>query len=328
LKGSSRTHNNNDWRALPGMRYRFYTTDVFTERIFGGNPLAVFPEAQGLSAAQMQRIAGELNLSETAFVTPAGDLTHTRRVRIFTPRIELPFAGHPTIGTAYVLAAIGQAALGDEGTQMTLEENVGLVRVDVQARDGLPVSARLWAAQLPVFGPPTPGRAELARLLSLEVEALAAGPLDPQAVSCGVPFTFIPLRDREALGRARLDLGAWKQLLSDFWAPHVYCLALDPELEGSDLRVRMFAPAMGIEEDPATGAAATALAGYLGRRAAQPDGTLRWVVEQGFEMGRPSLLEVEADKRDGEITAVRVGGKCVIVSQGVMEVPEERDADA
>ncbi len=309
------------------MRYAFYTVDVFSEQIFGGNPLAVFPEAQGLSPRRMQQIAGELNLSETAFVFPADDPANTCRLRIFTPQIELPFAGHPTIGTAYVLAAIGQAALGDECTHMTLEENVGLVRVDVQARDGLPVSARLWAAQLPVFGPPPPGKAELARLLSLEVEALAAGPLDPQAVSCGVPFTFIPLRDREALGRARLDVAEWQRLLKDFWAPHVYCLALDPELDGYDLRVRMFAPAMGIVEDPATGAAATALAGYLGSREAQPDGTLRWVVEQGFEMGRPSLLEVEADKRDGEIVAVRVGGKCVMVSEGVMEVPEERDAD-
>jgi trans-2,3-dihydro-3-hydroxyanthranilate isomerase len=305
------------------MSYQFYTVDVFTDQIFGGNPLAVFPEAQGLSTAQMQRIAGELNLSETAFVFPAEDPAHTRRVRIFTPRVELPFAGHPTIGTAFVLAATGRVGLSGEQTRLALEENVGLVRVDVQARDGQPVSARLWAAQLPVFGPPPPGKPELAQLLSLEAEALAAGPLDPQAVSCGVPFTFIPLRDREALGRARLDVGLWKQLLGDFWAPHVYCLTPDAQFEGHDLRARMFAPAMGIEEDPATGAAASALAGYLGSRAAQHDGTLRWVVEQGFEMGRPSLLEVEADKQAGEITAVRVGGKCVRVSKGVMEVPQE-----
>jgi trans-2,3-dihydro-3-hydroxyanthranilate isomerase len=138
-----------------------------------------------------------------------------------------------------------------------------------------------------------------------------------------VPFTFIPLRDREALGRARLDGTIWKRLLAESWAPHVYCLALDPEIEGHDLRARMFAPAMGIDEDPATGAAASALAGYLGAREAQSGGTLHWLVEQGFEMGRPSILEVEADKQNGEITAVRVGGKCVMVSEGVMELPEE-----
>jgi trans-2,3-dihydro-3-hydroxyanthranilate isomerase len=243
-------------------------------------------------------------------------------VRIFTPKIELPFAGHPTIGAAFVLAATGQIALNGEQTRLVFEEQVGPVRVDVQAQDGRPVSAKLWAAQMPEFGPPTPGRAELARLLSLEEEALAEGALTPQAVSCGVPFTFIPLRDRRALGRARLDLTAWNQLLQDFWAPHVYCITLDPELEGHDMRARMFAPAMGIEEDPATGAAASALAGYLGGREVLRDGTLHWVIEQGFEMGRPSLLEVEADKRDGEIVAVRVGGKCVLVSEGVMEVPE------
>ena len=305
------------------MRYRFYTTDVFTERIFGGNPLAVFPRAQGLSPAQMQRIAGELNLSETAFVTPPEDTAYTQRVRIFTPRVELPFAGHPTIGTAFVLAATGQVALSGEQTQMVFEEQVGSVRVDVQAQDGQPVSARLWAAQMPEFGPPTPGRRELAGLLSLGEEAMADASLTPQAVSCGVPFTFIPLRDRRALAKARLDVTLWNQLLRDFWAPHVYCITLDPEQEGHDVRARMFAPAMGIEEDPATGAAASALAGYLGSREASRDGILRWTIEQGFEMGRPSLLEVEADKREGEIAAVRVGGKCVLVSEGWMEVLEE-----
>ena len=305
------------------MRRAFYTVDVFTDKIFGGNPLAVFPMAQGLSPAQMQQIAGELNLSETAFVNPAEDPAHTCSVRIFTPRIELPFAGHPTIGAAFVLAAIGQVALSGDQTRMVFEETVGPVRVDVQASDGRPVSARLWAAQMPVFGPPTPGRVELARLLSLDDEALADAPWSPQAVSCGVPFTFIPLRDRAALGQARLDVALWKRLLADFWAPHVYCVTLDPEQEGHDVRARMFAPAMGIEEDPATGAAASALAGYLGSRVALQDGRLRWAIEQGFEMGRPSVLEVEADKRDGEIVAVRVGGMCVMVSEGVMEVPEE-----
>lgn len=304
------------------MRYRFYTTDVFTNQIFGGNPLAVFSDAQGLNPAQMQRVAGELNLSETAFVTPAEQAGHTRRLRIFTPRIELPFAGHPTLGAAYVLAASGAEALSGEQTRMVLEENVGPVRVDVLASDGRPVSARLWAAQLPEFGPPPPGRAELAALLSIEEEALAEDGLTPQAASCGVPFVFIPLRNRAALARARLDLALWEKIIAGFWAPHVYCITLDPELEGSDLRARMFAPAMGIVEDPATGAAVSALAGYLGGREAQANGTLRWVVEQGFEMGRPSVLEVEADKRDGQITAVRVGGKCVLVSEGVMEIPE------
>jgi trans-2,3-dihydro-3-hydroxyanthranilate isomerase len=305
------------------MRYPFYTADVFTGRIFGGNPLAVFPEADGLSPALMQQIAGELNLSETAFVTPPEDPAHTCRVRIFTPKIELPFAGHPTVGTAFVLTATGRVTLSGEQTRLIFEEGVGAVRVDVHAREGRSVSARLWAAKMPEFGPQPPDRAKLARLLSLEEEAVLEGRYAPQAVSCGVPFTFIPLRDREALGRARLDLAVWKQLLANFWAPHIYCLALDPEVEGHDLRARMFAPAMGIEEDPATGAAASALAGYLGSRETMQDGMLRWVVEQGFEIGRPSVLEVEADVLEGEIVAVRVGGGCVMVSEGVMKFPDK-----
>ena len=304
------------------MRYRFYTADVFTNRIFGGNQLAVLPRAQGLSASQMQQIAREFNLSETAFVFPSENPEHFRRLRIFTPKTELPFAGHPTIGTAHVLAAIGDIDLSREVTSVVFEEGVGPVRVSVRASGGRPVAAQFTAAQLPHFGPEPPPPAELAVVLSLEPTDLAGEAWSPQAASCGVPFLFVVLSNREALGRARLDLGAWKDLLSEFWAPHLYCFALDPELEGSHMRARMFAPAMGIEEDPATGAAAAALAGYLGSRDSTKGGTLRWVVEQGFEMGRPSILEVEADKRNGQIAAVRVGGSSVLVGEGEMEVPD------
>jgi trans-2,3-dihydro-3-hydroxyanthranilate isomerase len=304
------------------MRYRFYTADVFTDRIFGGNQLAVFPRAQGLSASQMQQIAREFNLSETAFVLPPENPKHFRHLRIFTPKTELPFAGHPTIGTAHVLAAIGDIALSREVTSVVFEEGVGPVRVSVRASGGRPVAAQLTAAQLPHFGPEPPPPAELAAVLSLEPTEIAGQAWPPQAASCGVPFLFVVLSSREALGRARLEVRAWKDLLSEFWAPHLYCFALDPELEGSHIRARMFAPAMGIEEDPATGAAAAALAGYLGIRDTTRRGTLRWVVEQGFEMGRPSILEVEADKRSGQIVAVRVGGSSVLVCEGEMEVPD------
>jgi trans-2,3-dihydro-3-hydroxyanthranilate isomerase len=165
--------------------------------------------------------------------------------------------------------------------------------------------------------------AELAAMLSLRKDDLAGGDFAPQGVSCGFPFLFVPLRSREALGRAFLDLAAWKKLLGSWWAQNVHCFALDPERAGSDVRARMFAPAAGILEDPATGSAAAALAGYLGVRDARRTGTLRWVVEQGFEMGRPSILEVEADKQDGKFVAVRVGGSSVLVSEGVMEIPDE-----
>lgn len=303
------------------MRYRFLTADVFTDRIFGGNPLAVFPEAKGIDGDTMQATAKELNLSETVFVLPPERSEHTRKLRIFTPGAELPFAGHPTVGTAFVLAAIGAVPLSGRETRIVFEEGVGPVPVVIRAEDGKPVFAQLSAAKMPEVGPGPPSSEELAGMLSLEPADIRDARLSPRAVSCGVPFLFVPVRDREALGRAAIDPAAWKSVLADYWAPHVYVLTEDPELSGSDVRARMFAPAMGIAEDPATGAAATALAGYLGQDDEVSDGTLRWVVEQGFEMGRPSLLEVEADKKGGKIVAIRVGGGSVLVSEGEMELP-------
>jgi trans-2,3-dihydro-3-hydroxyanthranilate isomerase len=303
------------------MRYRFLTADVFTDRIHGGNPLAVFPDAKGLDTERMQATAKELNLSETVFVFPPDVPAHTRKLRIFTPGAELPFAGHPTVGTAYVLAALGEIPLVGRETRIVFEEGVGPVPVVVRAEEGRPVFAQLSAAKMPEVGPPPPDAATLARVLSLEARDLVEARLASRAVSCGVPFLFVPVRDRDALGRVEIDPGAWKAHLSGYWAPHVFALTDDPELAGSDVRARMFAPAMGITEDPATGAAATALAGFLGEDDGVEDGTLRWVVEQGFEMGRPSILQVEADKKAGKIVAIRVGGASVLVSEGEMEIP-------
>jgi trans-2,3-dihydro-3-hydroxyanthranilate isomerase len=303
------------------VRYQFYTADVFTNRQFGGNPLAVLTDARGLSSAAMQQIAREFNLSETVFVLPPDDPTHTRRLRIFTPGAELPFAGHPTVGTAYILAEIGALDLSANPTRIVFEEGVGPVPVTIQLEEGRPVSAQLTAARLPSTGAPPPPAADLASMLGLELHDIRQDHYAPEAVaSGGTPFTIIPLASRTALARAKLRLDLWERLLANSWAPEVYPICFDPELPGSDLRVRMFAPAIGIAEDPATGAAATALGGYLAARAAQRDGTLAWVVEQGFEMCRPSILNVEADKANGKLTAVRVGGQAVLVSEGWMTV--------
>jgi trans-2,3-dihydro-3-hydroxyanthranilate isomerase len=304
------------------MRYRFYTADVFTDRAFGGNPLAVFPDGRDLSSEQMQRVARELNLSETVFVCPAERPRHTRRLRIFTPSAELPFAGHPTIGTAHVLASIGEIALERDVTNIVFEEGVGSVPVRIHARDGRPIFAQLAAPRLPEFGPPPPSLETIAATVSLCPSDLLRAEAGPQAVSCGVPFLFVPVRDKEAIRRVRVNREQWERSLSSYWAPHLYVFAYDAEVNGSSLRARMFAPALGIEEDPATGAAATALAGYLGVRDGRSDATLRWRIEQGFEMGRPSILHVEADKRDGAIISIRVGGASVLVSEGTMEVPD------
>ena len=301
--------------------YKFYTTDVFTNKIFGGNQLAVFPNARGLSGELMQKIAKEFNLSETAFVLPPQNPHHTRQLRIFTPGVELPFAGHPTIGTAYVLAEIGEIPLEASTTEIVFEEGVGDLGIVINSQDGKPVSTYLTTAQLPEFGANAPEAAIIAQTLSLKEEDLLLGKWNPAAVSCGVPFLFIPVRDRTVLGKISLNLESWQKHLQNYEAPHLYVFCFDPELEDSDLRARMFAPAMGIAEDPATGAAASALAGYLGVRNSTENGLIRWRVEQGFEIGRPSFLEVEAEKIAGEIVKVRVGGESVMVSEGTMEIP-------
>jgi trans-2,3-dihydro-3-hydroxyanthranilate isomerase len=304
------------------MRYRYLTADVFTDRPFGGNPLAVFPDAQGISGERMQQVARELNLSETVFVLPPEDSRHTRKLRIFTPGTELPFAGHPTVGTAFVLAAIGDVALDGPETRIVFEEGVGPVPVLIRAEDGKPVFSELTAAKLPEVGPPPPSVTDLAGMLSLEPTDLLDDEDAPEAVSCGVPFLYVPLRDRDAVRRARIRMDRWEALVAGFWATEVYVFARDPELPGSQIRSRMFAPRMGIVEDPATGAATASFGGYLASRSPQRDGTLRWVIEQGFEMGRPSILHLEADKQDRRVTAVRVGGSSVLVSEGWMEIPE------
>lgn len=303
------------------MRYRYLTADVFTDRPFGGNPLAVFPDARGLSPQRMQQVARELNLSETVFVLPPEEPGHTRRLRIFTPGVELPFAGHPTVGTALILSWLGEISLAGEETRIVFEEGVGPVPVTIRAAEGKAVFAQLSAAQLPEFRP-APAVPDLAEMLSLDSGDILTGGEAPQAVSCGLPFLYVPLRDRDALRRARVRLDRWESLLASSWAPHVYVFTRDHELPETDFRVRMFAPAMGITEDPATGAAAAAFGGYAGSRAPLADGTLRWTLEQGFEMGRPSLLHLEVDKTGGEITAVRVGGGSVLMSDGTMEIPE------
>ena len=301
--------------------YRFCTADVFTDRIFGGNQLAVFIDGRGLDSTTMQEITREMNLSETVFVLPPETPRGTRRLRIFTPGRELPFAGHPTVGTAFVLASIGEIPATPDETHIVFEEGVGPVEVLVRCRGGKPVFSQLSVAKLPEEGPSPPSTDKLAALLSLDPAQIAGGERRPRSFSCGVPFLFVTVRDLAALGQARPNTELWDRNLGDYEAREIYVVTEDAQ--DADVRARMFAPSMGIVEDPATGSAASALAGYLAPSRA-PDGVLRWTVHQGVEMGRPSVLQVEADVKAGAIAAVRVGGRSVMVSEGVMKLPASR----
>jgi trans-2,3-dihydro-3-hydroxyanthranilate isomerase len=302
------------------VKARFLTCDVFTDRAFGGNQLAVFPDAREIDLELMAPIAKEFNYSETTFVFPPDDPSHTAKVRIFTPGGELQFAGHPTVGTAHVLATIGAVKLTGDETRIVLEEGVGPVPVTIRSKNGKPEFAQLSVAQLPEVGPPPPSAETLAAALSLRVDDLVLGDMPPQTVSCGTPFLLIPLRSRDAVARSRAKVDLFEAALKDYVTSMVMVFAMEAEHAGHDVRARMYAPSIGIAEDPATGSACSGLSGYLAARDPRRDGTLRWVVEQGFEMGRPSILELEADKKDGAITAVRVGGKTVMVQEGTFSI--------
>ena len=303
------------------MRVPFFTVDVFTDQAFGGNQLAVFPDARAIDPALMLPITREFNFSETTFVLPPADPGHTARVRIFTPGRELPFAGHPTVGTAHVLASTGAIELTGDLTRIVFEEIAGPVPVTIRRKGGMIEFCQLTAAKPPEVVAEAPARERLAAALSLPLDALSGGEWSPQIVSCGTPFVFVPLRDKSAVAAARARLDVWDEVFAGRATSEVFLFATEGERAGSDVHARMFAPGLGIAEDPATGSAAAALAGYLGSRDSRQSGTLRWVVEQGFEMGRPSILEVEADKEGGRVVRSRVGGSSVLMTRGELELP-------
>ncbi len=312
------------------MPYSYHTADVFTDVPFGGNQLAVLPDAIGLTDERMLAIAREFNFSETVFVFPPETPDGTRRLRIFTPGSELPFAGHPTVGTAYVLAHIGDIPLTGDETRIVFEEGVGPVPVLIRSRNGRPVFTQLTAARPPERGPAATDAGVLADVLSLEPsDILYDSVFTPETVSAGVPFLFVPLRSIEALRQARVRLDVWERTLRDTWAPEIYVFVEDAEsakrggVRAGDgvVRARMFAPTLGIAEDPATGGAAAAFGGYLAWRSTVREGTLKWLIHQGVEMGRPSRLEVEVDVTAGAVTAIRVGGASVLVSSGTLHYP-------
>jgi trans-2,3-dihydro-3-hydroxyanthranilate isomerase len=308
--------------------YSYFWLDVFTQQVFGGNQLAVFPDAQGLSDTQMQQIAREFNISETVFLFPPQTPTGTRKVRIFTPGRELPFAGHPTIGAVHVLATMGRGPHTSPPRQVILEELVGPVPVSIEEQSGGALFIKLSAARAPEFRPLTIDPKAFAPTLHLE-PADFESPLPAGMVSCGTPFVILPLKNADALRRARLNIDAWRSLVATgalgttepSWTEHVYPVTNDASVRPADLRVRMFAPDLGVTEDPATGSAAACLAAHLAKHVTRPDGTLKWTIEQGIEMGRKSTLYLEADKNDGDVMAVRVGGYAVTVSEGQFTLP-------
>jgi trans-2,3-dihydro-3-hydroxyanthranilate isomerase len=298
------------------MQIPFITVDVFTDRKFGGNPLAVVPDAAALSGAQMQAIATEFNLAETTFVLPPQNPSHTAEVRIFTPRAELPFAGHPNIGTAFALAKESERQGRAVSDPMIFEEKAGLVRLSLM-KEGAPiVGARLTPPQSLTRGADIEA-GTVAAACSLAVSDIETANHQPCIASCGIPLAFAELKTRAALAAARPRV---EMFTKDLPADRVtgIMLYVKEQSGGFDLQVRMFAPLYGVPEDPATGSGNVALAGLLASLRPETDLTLNLRIGQGIDMGRPSLLEASAEKKNGKVTALSIGGRCVPMMRGVL----------
>ena len=303
------------------MQRRYITVDVFTDRAFGGNPLAVVLDAGGLSTAQMQAIALEFNYAETTFVLPPRELRHDAKVRIFTVRQELPFAGHPNVGTAFVLATQAETV----PARLKFEEIAGIVPVEIQIGNGRVVGAELTAPQrlrrLTTFG-----AEPVAACLSLSPDDLRLDRQMPQIVTVGTSFLVAEVNSREALRKASPDAAGFARVFpcDDAFAIYFYTRDVPPGESPCDLQARMFFPgASGLIEDPATGSAAVAAAALFAELASRRDGEFKLRIGQGVDMGRPSLLLTRVVKRDGVVDSAHVGGGCVQIMEGTFHLAGE-----
>jgi trans-2,3-dihydro-3-hydroxyanthranilate isomerase len=301
---------------VPPSSYQFVIADVFTDTMFGGNQLAVLTDARGLSSEQMQKIAHEFNFSETTFVLPAETVGARHIIRIFTPQAELPFAGHPTIGTAAALSFLQLAPAADAHGTVVYEEGIGPIAVRVQPARGRTVFAEFEIAA-PLASGPAPNLPDL---------ALAAG-VSPSAIrevwcaGIGIPFCFVHLTDERAVDGAVIDLKRWPALVADGCAAQVFLFSGD-FADGGMIYARMLAPALGVPEDPATGSACVGLVASLAERSPLRETVLGLTIRQGVAMGRPSLLEAYAHRLEGRTQHLRLRGNSVIVAEGSITVDE------
>jgi len=300
------------------MQRRYVTVDVFTDRAFGGNPLAVVLDAEGLSTKQMQAIATEFNYSETTFVLPPRDKAHNAEVRIFTVRHELPFAGHPNVGTAFVLASRAKTS----PARLLFEEKAGLVPVEISSANGKVTNAELTAPQ-PLKRLTQVSAEVVAACLSLSAADIRTDRHQPHIISVGLPFLAAEIASRDALRRAKPNAEAFARTLPIDGNDAIYFYTRDvPANEKPcEIQARMFHPgSSGLSEDPATGSATAAAAALFADLDGRRDGELKMTVGQGFDMGRPSVLLTRVRKSEGKVASAHVGGSCVFMMEGTLNV--------
>src|SRR6516165_1724311 len=299
------------------MQRRFTTLDVFTAERFAGNPLAVVHDSEGLDSKRMQAIAREFGLPETVFIHPAADPAHSARLRIFTPAAELPFAGHPTVGTAALLALMNKDSAPVH--HLLLEEEIGLVHCDAVARGADLAHARFKLPVLPRKRAWEADPSAIAAALSFAPEDIGCVGFRPEKWSAGIDICLVPVNGLSALARVRPDISRWQDGFGTSGARVVYLFTpQNSTASGNTFRARMFAPLLGVPEDPATGAAAAAFAGLLAARGSFSSGTHKIAIEQGYEMGRPSMIHLEMQIDGGELTVASIAGDAVIVTEGTL----------
>lgn len=302
------------------MERRYAILDVFTDRPLAGNPLAVVLDAEGLDDGRMQSIAREFNLSETVFVAPPENPVHTASIRIFTPAYEMPFAGHPTVGAAVLLARdLVRKSPAREDAVLVLEEKVGPIRCGVMIKSDTGGHAVFDAPRLPAEAGEASPKDALAVALGLGPAEIGFENHQPSVFSAGNAFTFVPVRDLDVIARARPNSAVWEEAFgNDVIGAFLYCR--ETAATGHHFHARMFALVRGVIEDPATGSAAATFPGVILKFDEPPAGSHRYVIEQGFEMGRPSLIGLEVDIDGGAVVATRIGGDAVVVAEGTLSV--------
>lgn len=301
---------------------KFYQADVFTAQPFGGNPVAVFPDAKGLTDDELQQIAREMNLSETVFVFPPTDPAAVVRLRIFTPTQEIPFAGHPVLGTFYILARLGLIAAKETVTRVMQECNIGLFPVELHAEDGQVVRVVMSQPKPEFLGPvdEVEDIYKVAAALGLAKHVIADTKWPLEVVSTGLPVLIVPVRTLTAVRSIRPDASAITDVCGRFGANGIMVFTTVTVESFASVHTRMFAPAIGILEDPATGSASGALGAYLVQNGVVQVGpTTEIIIEQGYEIDRPSRILVQVESDDDMIQEVKVGGHCVMVVEGTLK---------
>lgn len=303
------------------MALQYHTLDVFTDLRFGGNPLAVVHDADELDTQAMQTIAREFNLSETVFVLKPANPAHSAKIRIFTPERELPFAGHPTVGTAILLAELRAPLVnGERDAIIALEETIGTVRVGVRLRAGQAPFAEFDAPKPPEKSGMPAARDRLADALGLLPREIGFENHTALRFHAGNAFAYVPVASLEAIGRARIDGANWAATFPAGEVDGVYLYTRQCTHKGSSFHARMFAPQLGVPEDPATGAAAVGFAGVVHEFDDLPDGVHRRTIEQGLELGRPSAIVLTLIVERGKLDTVRIGGNAVRIAEGQLSV--------